>query len=357
MANEYQLEIIKKGAKFWNQWRADNKDEVIDLSKARLVGANLSGADFSNANFTQAQLLKADLSYAKLTGAQLVAADFWKADLSRCDASGADLSASKFLDTNLSWSNFTGANFWRADLSDADLTGADLSEARLSRTLLVGTYISQAIFYNCHIYGLSVWDIKGVPALQQNLIITPWDQAAITVDDLEVAQFIYLLLKNEKLKSIIDTLTSKVVLILGRFTEERKAVLDAIREELRNHNLTPVVFDFDKPVNKDITGTVETLARMARFIIADLTDPSSIPHELATVIPFLRTTPVLPIRLQGTGGYSMFEDFQRDLSHRVLATYEYRDSPSLITALPQIIAPANEKVEALRSHISLKANQ
>jgi hypothetical protein len=34
---------------------------------------------------------------------------------------------------------------------------------------------------------------------------------------------------------------------------------------------------------------VSTLAHLARFIIADLTDPSSIPYELATVVP---TTPV-----------------------------------------------------------------
>jgi hypothetical protein len=31
---------------------------------------------------------------------------------------------------------------------------------------------------------------------------------------------------------VIDTITSKAVLILGRFTDERKAVLDALREEL-----------------------------------------------------------------------------------------------------------------------------
>lgn len=96
----------------------------------------------------------------------------------------------------------------------------------------------------------------------------------ITVDNIEVAQFIYLLLNNEKIRSVIDTITSKVVLILGRFTEERKAVLDALRDKLRTRELTPVLFDFTKPDSKDVTGTVETLARMARFIVADLTDPS-----------------------------------------------------------------------------------
>src|SRR6185503_16931503 len=133
----------------------------------------------------------------------------------------------------------------------------------------------------------------------------------ITLDNLELAQFMYLLLNNERIREVIDTITSKVVLILGRFSLERKTVLDAVRAELRRMDFTPIVFDFEKPAGKDLTGTVETLARMSRFIIADLTDPSSIPHELATIVPFLRTTPVLPLRLAGSGGYSMFEDLQR----------------------------------------------
>ena len=110
----------------------------------------------------------------------------------------------------------------------------------------------------------------------------------------------------------------------------------------------PILFDFDKPTSKDVTGTVETLARMARFVIADLTDPSSIPHELATIVPFLRTTPVLPFRLAGSGGFSMFEDLQRTYPW-VLKTHEYQDSQSLISALPDIIALADKKADELRS--------
>jgi hypothetical protein len=36
------------------------------------------------------------------------------------------------------------------------------------------------------------------------------------VGDIEVAQFIYLLLNNQKLRDVIETITSKAVLILGR---------------------------------------------------------------------------------------------------------------------------------------------
>ena len=109
----------------------------------------------------------------------------------------------------------------------------------------------------------------------------------------------------------------------------------------------PVLFDFDKPASKDLTGTVETLARMTRFVIADLTDPSSIPHELATIVPFIRTTPVLPLKLVGSGGYNMFDDLQRAYSW-VLDTYEYDDTGSLLSALPKVIAPANEMANRFR---------
>ena len=82
---------------------------------------------------------------------------------------------------------------------------------------------------------------------QRNLVITDQDEPEITTDDLEVAQFLYLMLHNDKLRRVIDTITSKVVLILGRFSTERKQVLDALRDELRKRDYVPVLFDFEKP--------------------------------------------------------------------------------------------------------------
>jgi hypothetical protein len=100
------------------------------------------------------------------------------------------------------------------------------------------------------------------------------------------------MINKQKVRDVIDTITSEAVLILGRFTEERKTVLHALREELRKRNYLPILFDFDVPATRDITETVSLLARMARFIIADLTDPSSIPKELEAVVPGL-AIPVL----------------------------------------------------------------
>jgi hypothetical protein len=295
----------------------------------KLSGANLSGVNLSGADLVRADLRRADLTRARIIGANLAEADL----------SGADL---------------TDASLLGSYLGGANLSNAILRNAGLQRTVLVQTNLEKADLTGCSIYGLSAWDLNLKGAKQRDLRISPRSTRrmlpgpTIRVDDIEVAQFIYLLLYNQKVRGVIDTMTSKVVLILGRFTTERKAVLDALRKELRRTGYVPILFDFDKPASKDTTGTVETLARMARFIIADLTDPSSIPHELATIVPFLRTTPIVPLRLTGHTGYTMFDDFQKAYPW-VLKTHTYKDSRTLIASLAAVVAPADKMANALRS--------
>jgi hypothetical protein len=201
----------------------------------------------------------------------------------------------------------------------------------------------------CRVYGVSAWNLKLDRAKQKNLVIknVGVGEPEITVDNLEVAQFIYLLLNNKRIRDVIDTITSKVVLILGRFTPERKAVLDALKEELRQRDYTPVLFDFDKPASKNLTGTVKTLANMARFIIADLTDPSSVPYELAMVVPGTKV-PVQPVLLAGQREFAMFVDLRTDY-HWVLEPYCYASPEQLIADLREgVIVPAEAKALELR---------
>ena len=136
--------------------------------------------------------------------------------------------------------NLRGADLSRADLREANLTradlrGTDLTWVDFTRAILIETNLLDANLAGCRVYGIAAWDLKLERANQRDLVIT-WqpDQPQITVDNIEVAQFIYLLLHNEKIRDVIDTITSKMVLILGRFTPERKTVLDDLREELRN---------------------------------------------------------------------------------------------------------------------------
>jgi len=183
--------------------------------------------------------------------------------------------------------------------------------------------------------------------LQFDLIITRYGEPDITVDNLEVAQSVYLLLNNKKLRNVIDTITSKVVLILGRFTPEQKAVLDIIRTELRKNNYVPVLFDFEKPASRDLTETIRILAHLARFIIADITELRSIPLELQAIVPDL-AVPIQPLLLEGsTGEFAMFQDLKRKY-HWVLPTYPYKDITYLIESLKEkVIDPAEKKAQEL----------
>jgi Pentapeptide repeats (8 copies) len=244
-------------------------------------------------------------------------------------------------------------NAWRnehpkiqPDLSTADLYLANLSTANLSTATLVETNFTRAILTDCRVYGISAWKVELTGATQNSLIITPKNESTITVDDLKIAQFMYLLLNNQEIRDIIDTIARKAVLILGRFTFRRKAVLEAIREELRKQHYVPIVFDFEKPVSRDLTETISTLAHLARFVIADITDAKSIPQELEHIVPNLPTVPVFPLLQARAKEYGMFEHFKR--YPWVLEVYRYTTIDQLLASLQKkVIEPAERKAQEL----------
>lgn len=322
-----------------------------DLHESTLDGANLSGVILSKANLSGAKLGGAFLNNAILNECNLSRATLWFANLNTADLRGAEIKGADLRGADLRGANLQGANLSEADLSGANFNkaicnGANFSKAKLHYATLVETDLERADLTGCFIYGISAWNVHLKDANQINLIITPDHEPTITVDNLEVAQFIYLLLNNKKIREVIDTITSKVVLILGRFTDERKAVLDAIRDELRKHDKLPVMFDFERTNSRNLTETISTLAHMSRFIIADLTDPKSIPQELERIVPRLRV-PIQPLlHTSEYKPYSMFEDFE-DYSW-VLPIYHYTDQASLLQSLKEnVIDPAERKTQEL----------
>src|SRR5215471_17608641 len=250
-------------------------------------------------------------------------------------------------DANLGEANLFGAYLFDTDLTGVNLSRANLSAANLTYVRLVHTNLENANLSECRIYGISAWNLRGVPRNQLDLIITNYHEPIVTIDNLEVAQFIYLLLNNQKIRQVIDTITSKVVLILGRFTKERKRVLDAIREELRKHDYIPVLFDFDKPTTKDLHETITTLARMSRFVVADITDAKSIPQELVSIVEQLPSLPVQPILQQDCEPWAMFDHIKR--YPWGLELYRYTASDEFIPRLREVvISPAEMKVIEIR---------
>lgn len=216
-------------------------------------------------------------------------------DLTRADLSNRDL---------------RDVDFRGVGLFKTNLTGANLQGAVLRQSIMIGTNLTRADLTRAHVYGASVWDVDLTDAIQRDLVITPPNTSAITVDNLEVAQFLYLLLANRKLREVIDTVTAKVVLILGNFSPERKLILDAIRSALRGLDYIPVLFDFTGPDSRDFTETVRTLAHLSRFVIADLSAPRSVPHELQAIVPDLNV-PIAPMIVATEEPYAMFGDLQK----------------------------------------------
>jgi uncharacterized protein YjbI with pentapeptide repeats len=341
MANEEHLARLQQGVEAWNQWREANYDiqadlqpdlREADLRQVDLEGANLADTVLQGANLNMVNLHEADLTAADLTRAKLFGAKLPMANLSHAMLRAADLA----------WANLRGADLTKANLHEADLHGADLRRALLLQTKFEGANLT-----GCKVYGISAWDLDLTGACQSDLIITQGDEPVLTVDGLEVAQFIYLLLDNAKIRDAIDTIGKKAVLILGRFTPERKAVLDAIRDELRRRNYLPIMFDFEKAASRDLTETVSTLAHMARFIIADLTEPRSLPKELEAIVPTL-AVPVQPVIEGATRPYAMFPDYWK--YSWVLKVHRYENLEGLIAALgDKVIAPAEGKVQELEA--------
>jgi len=316
------------------------------LREARICGTNLTGANLSGADLCQA-----DLSGTNLTGANLTAANVAQANLTLADLTGADLHGANLSEANLSQTKLSMADIRRADLSGANLkgtnfSGADLSGANLCEATLIRTNLEKATLTGAHVFGISAWDVQLYGAIQTNLVITPVDQPEISVDNVEVAQFIYLLLNKARIRDVIETITSKAVLILGRFTPARKATLDALRVALRGRNYLPILFDFEKPTGRDFTETVSTLAHLARFVIADLTDPRSIPQELTAIVPRLLSVPVRPLLRGSQKEWAMFSDLGR--YPQVIAPFHYTDDQMLVACLEtDVIAPAERKAREL----------
>jgi uncharacterized protein YjbI with pentapeptide repeats len=344
--SDEHLSILKSGVPAWNEFVRQSGYQIhgafgganlagfdlrgavmneADFWGADLRGANLSGGTFQRATFNDANLKDVEAIEARFISSNFVRVNLQNANLRKShfsdaniggDFSNADLRQANFMGASLIGVNmqacsldealFQNSHFFSADLTDATLRSANLESANIQQS-----NFTRADLTNCSVYGISVWDVNLSGAIQLNLLITPQHEPELRLDDLALAQFIYLLLNNQSIRDVIDTITSKVVLILGRFTPDRKMILDALRDELRKRSYVPVLFDFEKPASRDVTETVSTLAHLARFVIADITDPKSIPQELMRIVPALPSVPIQPLLQVSQRKYGMFEHFKR----------------------------------------------
>jgi Pentapeptide repeats (8 copies) len=138
------IQLLMEGVLVWNAWRKANLNQVPDLSKCDLKGANLRGFDLSVTDLSSANLRGADLRGAILCEAYPLGADLREANLSEADLSNCYLCEANLSGANLSGANLSGANLLSANLCGANFHNANLSGAILTRTKALATNFAKA---------------------------------------------------------------------------------------------------------------------------------------------------------------------------------------------------------------------
>ena len=213
---------------------------------------------------------------------------------------------------DLSYRDLKGIDFRGVGLFKVNFTCSDLRCANLRQSIAIEADFSGANLDGAFVYGISAWDITTDNSTSQlDLVITKPQDPVITLDSLQLAQFIHLLLNNKNWRDVIETLSTKSILILGRFADGHLAELQKLKRVLRTKNRIPILFDFEKPQNRNLTETIITLASMSKIVICDLTDSKSLPQELHATVPDFSSVTFQPIIKNGHTPYAMFEYFEK----------------------------------------------
>lgn len=330
MANAEHEPLFRSGVEPWNRWRSEHPNVTPDLSCVDFSRRTNTTLKF--ANLDDCDLHGADLDFAYLKGTCLRRANLQHAKCRNTTFSDADLTDARLDAALLSRANLFRATCTRAHFDAAVLDGASLVETELDR----------ASFDGCLVYGISAWNLKGVPGSQRRLIITPKGQPVVEVDDIQVAQFVFLLIQHANLRKVINSVTERGVLLLGRFGGGGIEVLRAIAEHLRENDYIPIVFDFDTPRDLSFTETVQTLVGLSRFVVVDLSGPS-VPQELYATVPHFKL-PFVPILERGRRPHSMFVDLL-EYPWVLKPIVEFSTTEELLRTLRErIIAPAEARV-------------
>jgi hypothetical protein len=157
-------------------------------------------------------------------------------------------------------------------------------------------------------------------------------------------------LDGAEVSRMLSDIAQRSVLILGRFTERRKVVLDAIKKALVTppHQYVPILFDFEKPGDRDLIESILRFAAVSRFVIADLSDPKSVPAELQAIVPQFPSLPVVPIIEASQREYPVADNILRRASV-TNPVVKYRDETHLLDILgEQVLARAELLYSALK---------
>lgn len=325
----------KRDKKYRQNRKTSTRDILItkNVHNRKFFGDNLSNIDLSNSSIQNTTFESCNFSDAIFQGSKLERVAFINCEISKvnfdrseiiaCDFSRSYVAHSSFFATTIYFSDFKSSNLSRcrfksSKILDCSFAGANLSGVSIINTILGNVDLSyarlvHAIVYDsellsCRIFGSSVWkcDIKNTK--QHNIIITPKSDVCVYVDDIESAQAIFMFLSNHKIRGLIDASAKNLCLVLGRFSLERMPILVKIKNRINELGRVGVIFDFEKPSSRNLTETITLLAHLANVVIVDISDPSSVPHELMATIPKLPSVRFVLIQDISSTSYAMVED-------------------------------------------------
>ena len=217
--------MLKKGAVAWNRWREKNPGVIPQLSGIKLFPKelrNLSEYNLDYANLASVTGTISSFKHTSLVGANLEKANFSESNFDEADLTSANLKVINLVDTtfkranlqksnlqeaSIKFSNFVGANLEEANLQEADLSQVDFSKAIFKKANLTNTKLhnldlreanlneaslEKATITECSVYGVAFLGTKLDEVKLRNAYISPQKKEGIPINDLSLAQMIYL---------------------------------------------------------------------------------------------------------------------------------------------------------------------
>ena len=380
MADDQQNKILKEGVLAWNRWREENPETVPDLKAVDLSRRSLEGVDFKRARLENSNLDGSNLSDANLHGANLAGAtlirsilrrtgfqsvrlhqvDMTASDMEESNLFEAQLHHSRLLGVNLRKSNLTGAEFLFTELSrsnlsetncysalfdQANLRGANLRGASLEKAQFIESNLEEADLSECKVYNLSAWNLKLPGAIEKDLVISNGPNPVVILDNLEISRMISRSLYHSGLQKGVEQSSSPIVLILGRFFDSRKKIIEGMKEQLRSKHYIPVSLESPVPAPR-MKEFLLKLARHSLFIIADMTGAEDLFRSLVSIAPELQL-PVQIIEESLSKEPALFQE--SGLYPMILPVYRYEGRENLLSRFAEkIISPGELKFKEMK---------
>ncbi|MDD3594506.1 MAG: pentapeptide repeat-containing protein [Candidatus Gastranaerophilales bacterium] len=119
------IELLKQGK--FDEFNAEIKNNVEDLTESDLSGMELSGVSFYGHDLSGSDFSETTLDNVNFEGTDLSSATFARAHLTTVAFNGAVLNGTKFNNAQIYSCDFTDADMSGADFSESDLSDSDLS--------------------------------------------------------------------------------------------------------------------------------------------------------------------------------------------------------------------------------------